>query len=111
MFKIITYLFPPIPNANAIVEIKGKEVRRFSLDPKIPPRKIDVEIEGGEAVFHIEDGKIRIMPMPDKICSKHICSKKGWIEKPWDMIVCLPNKIVVRIAGEKNPGDIDLISR
>lgn len=110
-YSIVTYFFPPSANASAIVEIKNKEVRRFSLDPNIEQRKISVEIEGGEALFHIADGKIRIMSMPDKICSKHICSKKGWIEKPWDMIVCLPNKLVVRIEGEKDNGGIDLISR
>lgn len=110
-YSIIVSLFPADSPRVAIVEIKGREVKRFSLDPNISPRRVALHIERGKAVFEISGGRIRILPMPDEICSKHICSKKGWIEKPWDMIVCLPNKIVVRIIGEKDQEDIDLITR
>ena len=95
----------------ALIEINGLEVKRISLSTDIKPRKISLQIDGGEAIFDVSGDRIRILPMPDEICSKHICSKKGWIDKPWDMIACLPNKIVVRIIGDKALGDIDLISR
>ncbi|MDH3976620.1 MAG: NusG domain II-containing protein [Deltaproteobacteria bacterium] len=110
-YAIIVSLFPADIPKTAVIEINGKEVKRFSLNRQIPPRRVPLHIDRGEAVFEVSDGRIRILPMPDKICSKHICSKKGWIEKPWDMIVCMPNKIVVRIIGEKDKGDIDLITR
>jgi hypothetical protein len=51
------------------------------------------------------------MPMADHLCSKHICSKTGWIGKPWQVIVCLPNKIIVRVVGQKETGDIDLVAK
>ena len=110
-YTLIESLFPVPMHRIAIVEVNGREVKRISLSSDIQPRKISLKIDGGEAVFDISGNKIRILPMPDAICSKHICSKKGWIDKPWDMIACLPNKIVVRILGDKDLGDIDLISR
>ena len=110
-YTVIKALFPLPKHRIALVEVNGVEVRRIPLDTHIEPRKISLEIDGGEALFDVSGEKIRILPMPDKICSKHICSKKGWIDKPWDMIACLPNKIVVTILGDKDLGDIDLISR
>ena len=110
-YTILRSLFPSDINRTAIVEVRGEEVRRLSLDPDIPSRKIVLNIEGGEAVLEIADGRIRMIPMSDKLCSKHICSKKGWISRAWDIIVCLPNRIVVRVVGEKEAGEIDLISR
>ncbi len=110
-YTLIKSLFPIPTHRIALIEIDGLVVKRISLSTDIKPRKITLQIKGGETVFDIVGDKIRILPMPDEICSKHICSKKGWIDKPWDMIACLPNKIVVRIIGDKALGDIDLISR
>ncbi len=110
-YTLIENLFPVPMHRIAIVEVKGREVKKISLSSDIKPRKISLKIDGGEAVFDVSGDRVRILPMPDEICSKHICSKKGWIDKPWDMIACLPNKIVVRILGDKDLGDIDLISR
>ncbi|MDT8318468.1 MAG: NusG domain II-containing protein [bacterium] len=110
-YTLINRLFPVPMHRIAIVEVNGIEARRIPLSADIKPRKVSLKIDGGEAVFDVSGDKIRILPMPDEICSKHICSKKGWIDKPWDMIACLPNKIVVRILGDKDLGDIDLISR
>ena len=110
-YTLIKSLFPVPKHRIALVEVNGIEARRISLSSDIKPRKISLNIDGGEAVFDVSGDKIRILPLPDGICSKHICSKKGWIDKPWDMIACLPNKIVVRILGDKDLGDIDLISR
>ena len=110
-YTLIKSLFPIPTHRIALIEIDGLVVKRISLSTDIKPRKITLQIKDGETVFDIVGDKIRILPMPDEICSKHICSKKGWIDKPWDMIACLPNKIVVRIIGDKALGDIDLISR
>ena len=110
-YTLINSLFPVPMHRIALVEVNGVEVRRIPLSTDIKPRRITLKIDGGEAVFDVSGDRIRILPMPDEICSKHICSKKGWIDKPWDMIACLPNKIVVRILGDKDLGDIDLISR
>ena len=111
-YIFINSLFPSEKMFTAVVEVAGRERGRFSLDSGLPSRMIPVSLrEGDEALFEVSGGKIRLLPMPDRLCSKHICSKKGWIGMPWEMIVCLPNRIVVRILGEKKMGDPDLITR
>ncbi len=111
-YTLINLFFPSERLLTAVVEIAGKETGRFSLNPSLPSRMIPIAVkEKGEALFEISGGKIRLLPMPDRLCPKHICSKKGWIEKPWEMIVCLPNRIVVRVLGESKSEDVDLVTR
>lgn len=110
-YYLVRKVFPFTPDRIAVVEIGGKEIRRFSLNSDLPPRRIPLRIHGGEVVFQISNGRIRILPMPDEMCDRHICSNKGWIEKQWDVIVCVPNKIVVRVIGKSEADDVDLITK
>ena len=110
-YLAIRAFFPHDSERIALIEVEGKEVMRLSLSPGIPPRKRHFSLKGGEAVFDLSHGKIRLLPMDDKLCPKHICSKTGWIEKPWQMIICMPNKISVRIIGGKKEGGVDLITK
>jgi len=41
--------------------------------------------------------------MPDSVCPLHICSQTGWIERPGELIACVPNKLVITIEGGKKP--------
>jgi hypothetical protein len=110
-YLIIRQLFPPLEAMTAVVEVQGREMMRLSLSTEIPDRQVPLKLEGGEAMLEVAAGRVRVLPMPDHICSKHICSKTGWIGKPWQVIVCLPNKIIVRVVGQKEMGDIDLVAK
>jgi hypothetical protein len=33
-------------------------------------------------------------------CPNHICVRTGWRSKAGDVIVCVPNKTIVRILGD-----------
>lgn len=37
--------------------------------------------------------------MDKRICPRKICSETGWIDKQYQNIVCLPNKILVKIES------------
>ncbi len=110
-YLIIRQLFPPLEVMTAVVEVQGREMMRLSLSTEIPDRQVPLKLEGGEAMLEVAGGRVRVLPMPDHICSKHICSRTGWIGKPWQVIVCLPNKIIVRVVGQKEMGDIDLVAK
>jgi hypothetical protein len=53
-------------------------------------------------VIQIESGKIRFV---DADCPDQVCVHAGWLTKPGDVAVCLPNKIYIRVTGEKE--DVD----
>jgi hypothetical protein len=61
--------------------------REFIIKGKLGPAKVE-----------IGDGRVRILNSP---CPLKICEKKGWISNKGDFIICIPNRVVIRITGEK----------
>lgn len=47
------------------------------------------------AVLEIEGGRARLLPLPEELCPKGICSHTGWISRSYESIVCLPNRIMI----------------
>lgn len=94
----------------ASVEIENQHVLDVSL-LEGAPNHVRVDLPRGEAVLEIEGGKIRVLPMPRETCPLAICSSVGWIEKPGQAIVCLPNRMIITISGEKeDPLNLDGIT-
>ena len=67
-----------------------------------------VEVEGpvGMTRVVIEDGKAWV---EDSDCREKICIKMGTLSRPGEEAVCLPNRIIVQMKGER--GGIDGVSR
>jgi hypothetical protein len=78
--------------------------------------KIDLDIEAlkeyevngynGKVKIQTQDGRVRVV---DEISPLHICSYQGWIDSSYETIVCLPNKVVIKIFDKKN--EIDTVVR
>ncbi|NLM51264.1 MAG: NusG domain II-containing protein [Firmicutes bacterium] len=80
------------------VTLDGQLVKELALTGE-HNETITVPIPKGEAVVEIIDGKVRMLPMSKELCPQAICSHVGWIERPGDAIVCLPNRLIVTIEG------------
>jgi len=78
----------------AVVEVDGRLCCRLDLS-------VDAQraVRGplGETVVEVRGGRIRIAESP---CPHKICVRTGWIGRSGRMIVCLPNRVVVRVEGE-----------
>jgi hypothetical protein len=61
-------------------------------------REIEIEGKLGTAKIIIEDGRVKILNSP---CPLKICERKGWISKKGDFIICIPNRIVIKITGKE----------
>lgn len=67
--------------------------------------KIDLSKDGnykvngynGEVLIEVKDNKIRV---DRENSSRHLCSKQGFIDSTTQTIVCLPNKIIIKIEGK-----------
>ncbi len=95
---------------HASVEIENQHALDVSL-LEGAPQYVRVAVPRGEAVLEVEDGKIRVLPMPRETCPLQICSSVGWIERPGQAIVCLPNRMIITISGEsEDPLDLDGIT-
>lgn len=68
----------------------------------------EIELKNGDHynVIEIVDGKIH---MKEADCPDQICVRSGWIGIATQQIVCLPNRVVVKIAAAEN--DLDDIAR
>ncbi len=61
----------------------------------------------GEVKIIAGNGKIKV---DEEESPLHLCSKQGFIEESYESIVCLPNKIVIKISSKKKK-DLDTILR
>lgn len=56
----------------------------------------------GPFAFEIRDGKVR---MKDSACPNKLCVKMGWISQEGQVVCCIPNRVVLKITGEKEMYD------
>lgn len=88
----------------AEVESSGRAVAALDL-----AKDAIYEIEGALGVTRLEvrGGRLRVLSSP---CPRQACRHGGWIGGTGDMLVCLPNEVVVRLPG-RLPGAPDALSR
>lgn len=89
----------------AEITVKGKVYKELKLSKE--KQQIIIETELGKNIVNIHDKGIEII---DASCHDHICQKSGFINKPGKMIVCLPNKVSIKIKGNLGE-DIDAVSK
>lgn len=90
--------------ARAEVEVRGNFVATLDLE-----RDGVSEIKGPLGVTRIEvrGGRVRVLSSP---CPRQACRHGGWIGATGEMLVCLPNEIVIRLPGRR-AGAIDAVAR
>lgn len=79
-----------------IIQAKGQDVISKPFD-EIPDGTIPVEGVLGTTTVEIKQGKVHVLSSP---CENHICMNTGWISNPGQIIVCLPNEVVIRLAKD-----------
>ena len=66
------------------------------------------EVKGDNGIVYIKAGNGRVK-VDEEISPRNLCSKQGYIKEPYESIVCLPNKIIIKIDANKD--EIDTIIR
>ncbi len=87
------------PGKTVTVYHDGEPVGTYSLF-----RNGSYEINGGTHILVIEDGTACVT---DADCPNLLCEKRGKISAVGESIVCLPNRVEIRVDGE-NGADIVL---
>jgi len=90
--------------ARAEVEAAGDVVATLDL-----ARDGVSEVVGPLGVTRIEvrRGRVRVLSSP---CPRQACRHGGWIGAAGEMLVCLPNEVVIRLSGQR-AGAIDAVAR
>ena len=90
--------------ARAEVEVSGNVAATLDL-----ARDSVTEVKGRLGVTRVEvrGGRIRVLSSP---CPRQACRHGGWISAAGEMLVCLPNEVVIRLPGQR-VGAIDAVAR
>lgn len=80
----------------SIAEVYYEDEMVLSIDLNIDKEYI-IDGELGDVVLEVKDKKIRVK---EENSPKHICSKEGFIGDSSRTLICLPNKIIVKIVGD-----------
>ncbi len=89
--------------SEVIVEVNGQEAMRLPLVGET--RDYQVEGFAGTSYFELEGYEVR---MVDSACRDKLCVHEGLISESGNSIVCLPNRVVLRLAGT---GGTDTVQR
>ena len=103
--------FLPVSDAQvqARVELEGRTVRTLNLQA-VEGSVVAIPFKGGEALLEVKGGAIRLLPMPDSVCPRKICSHTGWIRRAGETIICVPNRLAIRLTGESE-GGVDAVTK
>lgn len=89
------------------IQVDGEEVKKVIFDKKIIGETIPIESEFGYNLIEIGDEKVRVI---EADCQDQLDVKQGYISKTGEIIVCLPNRLVIEIKGIKEETEVDYIS-
>ncbi|MEE4311622.1 MAG: NusG domain II-containing protein [candidate division KSB1 bacterium] len=78
---------------SAVITVDGIERERLALSRD---RELTVSGPIGETVVKVEDNRIRVLHSD---CAAKVCVKTGQIHLNGQMIVCVPNKVVISITA------------
>ena len=87
-----------------LIELDGETVWNFPLEED---RLIPIDGKLGTTWVKVAEGGVRIVDSP---CPYKLCVKSGSIRRSGETLVCLPNRVVVRINGDGEEA-VDAVSR
>lgn len=89
------------------IQIDGEEIKKIIFDKKLVGKTIPIKTEYGYNLIEIGDEEVRVI---EADCPDKLDVKQGYISKTGEVIVCLPNRLVIEIKGVDDERDIDYIS-
>ena len=89
------------------IQVNGEEIKRVIFDKSVVGKTIPIQTEFGYNLIEIGDEKVRVI---EADCPDKLDVKQGYISQPNQLIVCLPNRLVIEIIGTEKTDTLDYIS-
>ena len=90
------------------IQVNWEEIKTILFSDDLIGKTIPIKTEYGYNLIEIGDGKVRVV---EADCPDKLDVKQGYISKVGEVIVCLPNRLVIEIKGVSEETEIDGISR
>ncbi|NPV69035.1 MAG: NusG domain II-containing protein [Firmicutes bacterium] len=89
-------LRPKEPAAVVVVNVMGTDAERIPLTGGESVRRT---VRGfiGNSTFEISGGRVRMLSSD---CPDKVCIRMGWAAQPGQVIVCLPNRVVLKVESK-----------
>jgi len=100
------YLFPASGAMEAQVSVNGVLVKTIPLKQGYYD-ELRIGADKEYDIIEVNNGRIRIR---EADCPDKLCVRSGWISTAPQQIVCLPNRVIIKIIPTQLP-DIDDITR
>ncbi|MBN2168389.1 MAG: NusG domain II-containing protein [Actinobacteria bacterium] len=91
----------------AIVEVGGKESVRIVLGENGQDRIFEIKGFAGTSKIEVKNGRVRML---ESACPDKLCIGMGWAEETGDSIVCVPNRVVIRLTGPDKSRKVDTVT-
>lgn len=91
-----------------VVSVENREVLRFPLVEEGSPRRYTVQGKVSRIVIEVAGGRVRLAE-EDPLCPYRICLLTGWIHRPGQAIICVPNRVVIEVKGWRE-AEVDAVS-
>lgn len=101
VFFLVKFINNDNENKKAFVYYENKLVK--TIDLSISGTNY-YNIKGYNGNIKIETLNKRIRVVEEK-SPLHLCSKQGWVSSTQDVIICLPNKVVIKIKAQETSLD------
>lgn len=86
------------------IQINGEKYKKITFPDDKKVRYLDIDTEYGFNRLEIHRDKLQVV---DADCPDKLDVKQGFIKDEGDILVCLPNRLVIEIKGE-NPVEQDI---
>lgn len=91
----------------AQIEVSGAPYQKISLGDNGPSMYVEVQGVLGKSIIEVDKNRVRVISAP---CPDKDCIRQGWITKPGQMSVCLPNRVVVKMTSQSVDKDTDAVT-
>lgn len=82
---------------SVIIEVDGKCYAQYSLKEIHEPNRVEIETEYGYNLLLLEQGQVSVL---ESSCKDKLEIHAGVIKRAGQQLICLPNRLVVRLDGK-----------
>ena len=92
------------------IKVDGKEIKKIQFSKEVVGKTYEIKTEFGRNLVEIGDESARVI---EADCPDKLDVKQGKITRPGQVIVCLPNRLIIEYkaeTGNNEEGEIDNIN-
>jgi hypothetical protein len=93
------------PGVSLRVEVGGKTTGGY---PLADDQVLRVQGPLGVSQVEIAGRAVRVLASP---CREQLCVRQGWVRNRGEVVVCVPNQLLLQIDGAQPGADLDAVSR